>query len=41
MGLFKRKKKTQEPVQAFQLLNDIKLPLVPFGNNITDRKSVV
>lgn len=36
MGLFKRKKKTQEPVQAFQLLNDIKLPLVPFGNNITN-----
>lgn len=35
MGLFTRKKKTAEPVSEFRMLNGIKIPLVPFGSNIT------
>lgn len=35
MGLFTRKKKTAEPISEFRMLNGIKIPLVPFGNNIT------
>lgn len=36
MGLFKRKKKVNEPVTAFKTLNSVLMPLVPFGGNITD-----
>lgn len=36
MGLFKRKKKINEPVTAFKSLNTTLVPLVPFGGNITD-----
>ena len=36
MGLFKRKKKLNEPVTAFKTLNSVLMPLVPFGGNITD-----
>lgn len=35
MGIFTRKKKTAEPVSEFRMLNGIKIPLVPFGDNIT------
>lgn len=35
MGFFTRKKKTAEPVSGFIMLNEIKIPLVPFGDNIT------
>lgn len=35
MGLFKRKKKTQEAVTGFKLVHDIEVPLIPFGDNIT------
>ena len=35
MGIFKRKKKTQETVTGFKLVHDIELPLIPFGDNIT------
>ena len=34
MGLFTRKKKTQEPVNEFRVINSNTLPLVPFGDNI-------
>lgn len=35
MGIFTRKKKTAEPVSEFRMLNGIKIPLIPFGDNIT------
>lgn len=35
MGLFSRKKKSQEPIAGFKVVNQIKLPLVPFGDNIS------
>lgn len=35
MGLFTRKKKSVKPVCEFRILNGIKVPLVPFGYNIT------
>ena len=35
MGLFTRKKKTQETVSGYKLIHDLSLPLVPFGENIT------
>lgn len=35
MGLFKRKKKQPTSYSSISLLNDIKLPFVPFGDNIT------
>ena len=34
MGLFTRKKKSQETVSGFKLIHDLKVPLVPFGENI-------
>ena len=34
MGLFTRKKKTVEPVSGFKMVHELKLPLIPFGNNI-------
>lgn len=34
MGIFSRKKKTQEPIAGFKLLNQIRLPLIPFGDSI-------
>ena len=34
MGIFKRKKKTADPVSGFKVVHDMRLPLVPFGNNI-------
>ncbi len=34
MGLFTRKKKIQEPVTEFKVINGITIPLVPFGTNI-------
>lgn len=36
MGLFTRKKKTQEPVSEFHVINQIATPLIPFGDNITN-----
>lgn len=41
MGFFKRKKKTAEPVSEFRILNGIKIPLVPFGDNITKSASAI
>ena len=35
MGLFTRKKKTQEPVTEFKLINSTTTPFIPFGDNIT------
>ena len=35
MGLFSRKKKTQEPVSEFRLVHSNQVPLVPFGTNIS------
>ncbi len=35
MGIFRRKKKTQDTVTGFKLVHDIELPLIPFGDNIT------
>ena len=34
MGLFKRKKKTQEPITGFKIVHNLEMPLIPFGNNI-------
>ena len=34
MGIFKRKKKTADPVSGFKVVHDMRLPLVPFGSNI-------
>ncbi len=36
MGLFKRKKKVNEPVTAFKMVNSLLTPLVPFGDVITN-----
>ena len=35
MGIFKRKKKSAEPISGFHLLTANKTPLVPFGTNIS------
>lgn len=35
MGLFKRKRRTNEAVTGFKLVNDIDVPLIPFGDNVT------
>jgi HK97 family phage portal protein len=34
MGLFTRKKKAQQSVSGFKIVQDLKLPLIPFGDNI-------
>ena len=36
MGIFTRKKKTAEPISEFHLLTGNKMPLVPFGSNISN-----
>lgn len=41
MGLFTRKKKTQEPVTGFKLVHSIDMPLIPFGNNIMNSDVVM
>ncbi len=35
MALFKRKKKSQQPVTGFKVVHDIEFPHIPFGDNIT------
>ena len=35
MGIFSRKKKTQESITGFKLVHNIEMPLIPFGANIT------
>lgn len=35
MGFFTIKKKTAEPVSGFKMINEIKIPLLSFGDNIT------
>lgn len=34
MGIFSRKKKTQESITGFKLVHNIEMPLIPFGDNI-------
>ena len=34
MGIFNRKKKTQESITGFKLVHNIEMPLIPFGDNI-------
>ncbi len=34
MGIFRRKKKTQDSITGFKLVHNIETPLVPFGSNI-------
>ena len=34
MGIFSRKKKMVEPVNDFRMVNEYKIPLIPFGDNI-------
>ena len=34
--IFKRKKKTVEPISVFHLLTGNKIPLIPFGSNIAN-----
>lgn len=34
MGLFTRNKKAQQSVSGFKIVQDLKLPLIPFGDNI-------